>query len=91
MTKAQLVKGVNCDWPAFEPNAKTVETGKLVEALEATEKWWMIGKGQAKPGEPLYGCIISEPEIDGRVLARVEGNDLAFCMIEAIERVNNSK
>lgn len=84
---AELVKGVNCDWAEPPSRQQTIATGRLIEALEATGKWWMIGHGMAKSNEPLYGCIIQEPEIGGRTLAKVEGNSLEFCVIEALERV----
>ena len=58
------------------------DLGELITKLEATGHWWMIGKGRAKPKEPLYGCVIQEAEIDGEHLASDEGHSLA----EAIER-----
>lgn len=56
----------------------------MIEQLNETGKWWMIGKGMAKPGEPLWGCVIQEPEIDGETLAKTEGDDLALCVSLAI-------
>lgn len=60
----------------------------LIESLNATGKWWMIGKGMAKPGEPLWGCVVQEPSVDGAVLARIEGDDLSKCVSEAIAATN---
>lgn len=59
--------------------------GELIERLEATGKWWMIGKGKGTPNEPLYGCLVQEPKIDGQELARTEGHSLPTC----IERAEN--
>lgn len=64
-----------------------ITTAQLVERLEATGKWWMIGKGQTRKSEPLYGCVIQEPQIDGRVLAKTESDDLAECVSRALQRM----
>ena len=56
----------------------------IVDRLNATDKWWMIGKGRSSPAEPLFGCLIQEPSIDGAVLAKAEGNDIASCVEMAL-------
>lgn len=44
----------------------------------------MVGKGQAKPGEPPWGCLIQEAEIDGAALARGEGYSLPTVIERAL-------
>ena len=66
------------------------ETGRLIEALNDTGHWWMVGKGKITPNEPLFGCVIQDAKIDGNTLAKVEGNSLEFCIIEALERLRNA-
>lgn len=56
--------------------------GALVERLEETGHWWMVGKGKTRPSEPLYGCLIQEAKIDGTTIASGEGPS----MPSAIER-----
>lgn len=68
-------------------DAKARDIGKLVAALDDTGSWWMIGKGIAGPQEPMFGCVIQEPKLEGRILAKVEGNSLDYCIIEALERI----
>lgn len=58
----------------------------LVAMLEATGNWWMIGKGQVRAGEPMMGCVIQEPRIGGRMIAKTEGDDLADCVVRAIDQ-----
>jgi len=68
----------------------TTDTARLIEALDDTGHWWLVGKGQSRPGEPLFGCLIQEAQIDGKTLAKAEGNSIDFCMIEALERLRNA-
>lgn len=68
--------------------AVTALTGELVKALDATGKWWMIGRGKVSHNEPLFGCVIQEPRIGGKKLASVESDTLDFCIIEALERLD---
>lgn len=63
---------------------------ELIERLNATGKWWMIGKGEAKPGEPLWGCIIQQPRINGPSIAKAEGDDLAECIERALADVEKT-
>lgn len=58
--------------------------GELILRLQATDKWWMVGKGQAKPGEPPMGCVIVEAEIDGATIARAEGYSLPAVIERAL-------
>lgn len=50
-------------------------TQDLIRQLNETGNWWMIGKGRTRRTEPLMGCVLEEPRIDGRTLARAEGED----------------
>ncbi len=68
----------------------SADTARLIDALNDTGYWWMVGKGQAKPREPMFGCLIQEAKIDGKPLAKAEGNSLEFCVIEALERLRNA-
>ena len=68
----------------------SADVARLIEALDDTGYWWMVGKGQAKPSEPLFGCLIQEAKIDGKQLAMAEGDSLEFCVIEALERLRNA-
>lgn len=61
--------------------------GELIERLQATGKWWMIGKGKVREPEPLYGCIIQEPKIGGAFLAKAEGHSLPGCIERALAQV----
>lgn len=56
----------------------------LVRLLNDTDLWWSIGKGRVRRDEPLFGCIIQEPRIDGRRLVATQGPDLADCVVRAI-------
>jgi len=56
----------------------------LIERLNASGKWWMIGKGQTRPNEKLFGCLIQDPVIDAEPLATAEGDDLAECVSRAL-------
>lgn len=60
----------------------------LITMLNATGHWWMIGKGQARVGEPPMGCVIQEPRIGGRMLAKTEGDDLADCVVRALAQLD---
>jgi hypothetical protein len=62
-----------------------------IERLDATGKWWMIGKGKTRPKEPLYACLIQEPCIDGRTIARVESDDLSECIERALKKVAHER
>lgn len=59
-------------------------SANLIEMLNATGHWWMIGKGRIAPGEPLFGCLITEQRIHGATLAQTEGADLSDCVVRAI-------
>ena len=55
----------------------------LIDRLNATGLWWMIGKGRAASFEPLWGCLITQPVVSGADIAREEGDDLASCVDRA--------
>ncbi len=59
-----------------------------IERLNATGKWWMIGKGKVTSKEPLFACLIQEACIDGRTIARIEGDDLAECIERALAKAS---
>ena len=59
-----------------------------IERLNATGKWWMIGKGKVTSKEPIFACLIQEACIDGRTLARIEGDDLRECVERALAKVS---
>jgi hypothetical protein len=61
-----------------------------IERLNATGKWWVIGKGKVTSKEPLYACLIQEACIDGRVIARIEGDDLDDCVERALAKVSKT-
>lgn len=67
-----------------EHNDVLAEYGELITRLNATGKWWMIGKGQAKPGEKMWGCLIQEPKVDGKTLALTEGHELLTTVWSAL-------
>ena len=58
--------------------------GQSIWQLIATGKWWMVGKGQARQGEPMWACIIHEPKIDGKALVSVEGHTIVSCIDQAL-------
>lgn len=69
----------------------TKETERLITALDDTGYWWMIGKGKTRSTEPMWGCLIQAPAIDGDTLAKAEHDtSLDFCIIEALERLRNA-
>lgn len=63
----------------------------LIAMLNITGRWWMIGKGRVRRGEPLFGCVIQEPVIGGRTLAKTEGDDLADCIVRAISEAQQKE
>lgn len=59
---------------------------QLIERLEASGNWWMIGKGKARAAEPLFGCLIQEPHIDGSCIAKTEGDSIEDCIERALQQ-----
>lgn len=58
----------------------------LIDRLNASGMWWMIGKGRASRFEPLWGCLITQPVVSGADIAREEGDDLASCVDRALAK-----
>lgn len=72
-------------------SARVADYGDVVERLNATGKWWVIGKGQIKRGEKLWGCLIQEPKIDGATIARAEAHDLLSAAWKALSVVESKR
>lgn len=58
--------------------------GELMTRLVKTGDWWWLGKGTSNPGEPLWGCVILEPEIGGSIIAQAEGHSLPTSIERAL-------
>jgi len=64
----------------------------LIEMLNATGKWWVIGHGKSdEEDETVFWCNISEPHFEGSPISFTEGNDLADCVVRAIAELEESK
>lgn len=81
--------GLGDYWSGNEPLYASPRSGQMSAAIAPLEQLprrldWLLGCGQTRPDEPLYGCQIRDGE---NIVAEAEHDDLNQCVSLAIKNL----